>query len=177
MHDGAGNGYALALSAREQVGAMMCASGEADIFKSFGDAPAALGAIEALDQQREFDVLGGREDRDQIEGLKDEADFFATEDGGLGGSEAGRVYALNEDPAAGGFVDAADQVQEGRFAAATGTGDGEKFTGFDGEAQFVEGRHGAMVEGKAAGDLLDADECVRCAHRALFLSRAVFLLW
>ena len=42
MHDGAGDGDALALAAGEQVGPVIGASGEADVVQRFRDAPAAF---------------------------------------------------------------------------------------------------------------------------------------
>ena len=42
MNDGAGDGDALTLAAGEQVGPLLCASGEADVFERLGNARAAL---------------------------------------------------------------------------------------------------------------------------------------
>ena len=88
------------------------------------------------------------------------------------GAEAGGVHAVDEDAAAGGLVDAADQVEQGRFAAAAGAGDGEEFAAIDGEAEAVEGGNGAVVEGKTAGDLLDADEWRPLRSSDAFLSQS-----
>lgn len=176
MDDGASYGDALALTAGEQVRTMISTSGEADILQGFSHTAAAFRAIESLNEQGELDVLGSGEDRDEVEGLKDEADLFAAEDGGLGRTKPAGVNAFDENPAAGGFVDTANQVEKGRLAAATRAGYGEKLAGTDGEAQAAEGDDVAVVEGEPPGDLFDADECVRCVHRALFLSMAVSLL-
>ena len=134
-------------------------------------------APDALNEQWELDVFGGGEDGDQIEGLKDEADFFAAQRGGLRGAESRGVDALDEDAAAGGLVDAADQVQQGGFAAAAGAGDGEEFAGIDAEADVVEGGDRAVIQGKFAGDLLNADEWVGWSHRAVLPFQGVIVRW
>lgn len=126
---------------------MVGTRGEADAFECFGDAFATLVGTEALDEQRVLDVFGGRKDGDQIEGLKDEADFFAAQGRGLRGGKARGVGAGDEDAAAGGLVDAADEVQQGGFAAAAGAGDGQEFAGVYLETDVVEGGDGAVVEG------------------------------
>ena len=161
MDDGASDGDALALAAGEEIGAMMGAGGEADVFESFGDAAAAFERWRSLNEKRVLDIFGGGEDGDEIEGLKDEADLFAAEQGGFGRGEAGGVDAFNQDAAGGGLVDAADEVEEGGFAAAAGAGDGEKIAAMDGEREAVEGGDGAVVEREAAGDLLDINDGVR----------------
>ena len=134
-------------------------------------------ALDALNQQRVFDIFAGGEDGDEVEGLKDEADFFAAESGGLGGAEPGGVDSLDEDAAAGGLVDATDQVQQGGLAAAAGAGDGEEFAGIDAKVDVVEGGYGAVVEGKFAGDLFNADEWVGGSHRALLPFQGVIVRW
>jgi hypothetical protein len=155
---------------------MARARGEADIFESGGYAAAALRGGESLDEERVLDVFGGGEDRDKVEGLKDEADLLAAENRGLRRAEAGGVCALDEDAAGGGLVNAADEVEEGGFSAATGARDGEKFATVNCEAEAVEGGDEAMVEGEAAGDLLDTDEGVRRIHRALSFRELGFWL-
>ena len=88
MHDGTSDGDALAFSAREQVGPLLRAGGEADVGEGFGDTSTAFAGIEALDEKGILDVFGGREDRNQIEGLEDEADSFAAKGRGLRGTQA-----------------------------------------------------------------------------------------
>ena len=79
MHDGAGDGNALTFAAGEEIGAMVRAGGEADVFEGLGDALAAFGGTESLDEERVFDIFGGGEDGDQVEGLEDEGDLDAAQ--------------------------------------------------------------------------------------------------
>ena len=72
--EGAGDGDALLLAAGEFVRAVLRAVAEADHVEQ---RPGALGAGAALgpgEAQRDLDVLGGAEDRDEAEGLEDEAE-------------------------------------------------------------------------------------------------------
>jgi hypothetical protein len=81
MDDGSGDRNALALSAGEQIGPLSGAGRETDAFKRGSGTLAPLAGSHTLHQQRKLDILSGSEDGDEIEGLKDEADFLATESG------------------------------------------------------------------------------------------------
>jgi hypothetical protein len=167
MDDGAGDGDTLAFAAGEQVGTLIGAGGEADTFKSGGGALTAFVAVESLDEQGELDVLGGGEYGDEIEGLKDETDLPAAQGGEALWIQLGGVYAIDEDAAGGGLVDAADEVEEGGLAASTGTGDGEELAGGDVEVHVVEGADKAVVHGESAGDCFGGYELRRlvgCIH-------------
>ena len=153
MDDGAGDGDALALAAGEQVGALMGAGGEADAFESGSRRGGGARCVgESLNEQRVLDVLGSGEDGNEIEGLEDVSRFFR---GGAaevcGGREAGGVDAFDEDAAGGGLVDAADQVEQGGFAAAAGAGDGEEFAGAMVRLSAIEGGDCAVVEREYGG--------------------------
>jgi hypothetical protein len=111
VDDGAGDRHALTFSSGEQVGAMPGARGEADAFEGVSDSPAALGAIESLNQQRVLDIFRRGEHGNEIERLEDESDFFTAEDGGLRWAEARDIDAVDEDAAGGGLVDAANQIE------------------------------------------------------------------
>jgi hypothetical protein len=76
--------------------------------------PADLGHL----QQRILDVLLGRQDRQQVEGLKDEADGSRTDLGEFVGRLAGDIPAIDDHLALAGRIDAPHDVQEGGLAAA-----------------------------------------------------------
>ena len=101
---GAGDGDALLLAAGEFVGAVPSASGESDRFEQFVGAASALADAGSGDAQREFDVLVGREQRQQSEGLEDEADAVASELGELALGVLGDVLAVDRDVPGGGRV-------------------------------------------------------------------------
>src|SRR6202022_5087908 len=69
------------------------------------------------------DVAFGGEIRKQIETLKHEANFVATEPGALGVAHGSEFVAVDEDGAFGSLSHAADNVEQGRFAAAGGAHD------------------------------------------------------
>jgi hypothetical protein len=66
--------------------------------------------------------------------------------------------AINEDGAGSWLVDAADEVQQGGFAAAAGAGDGEEFAGIDFERNAVESDDTSMVHGVAAANVAELNE-------------------
>ena len=75
----------------------------------------------SVDELGDGDVAFGAQSRKQIETLKDEADFVATEPGAFGVAHGGEFVAVNEDGAFGSLGHAADYVEQGRFAAAGGS--------------------------------------------------------
>src|SRR6185503_14045711 len=77
VDDGASDGNALTFTTGEEIRAVAGARGKTDVVEGFGDAATPLGGGEALNEQRVFDIFGGGEDGNEIEGLKDEADLFA----------------------------------------------------------------------------------------------------
>ena len=168
MDDGAGDGYALAFAAGEQVGPMAGAGGKADICEGFGNALAALARADALDEQRILDVFAGREDGDQVEGLKDEADLFAAEESEVceGLSREVSVPSMRMRPLVG------LSMQPIRFSSVDlplplGPEMARNSPASMLEADVVEGSDGAVVKGKSAGDLVNADEWVGWSHRGL----------
>ena len=78
-----------------------------------------------------------------------------------------RIHAVDENASAGGLVDAADEVEQGGFAAAAGAGDGQEFAGFDLEADIIEGGDGVVVEGKSARNPVNVNEGGGWSHRGL----------
>ena len=87
---GAGDGDALLLAAGELRRAVAGAVGEPDACRAAAAIRAPLRRA-AREAQRQRDVLGGRERRQQVEGLEDEADAVAAQPGELGVVEARRA--------------------------------------------------------------------------------------
>ncbi len=100
----------------------------------------------------------GRQVRDEVELLEDEADLVGAEAVELGGAHGGDVDVVDFEFAGGGAVEAADQVDEGALAGAGGAGDGDPFAGDDGEGGVGEGADGAAVAGVLAGDVAEGDD-------------------
>jgi hypothetical protein len=80
-------------------------------------------------QQRIFHVFGGRQHRQQVEGLEDETDGARAQLGELIGRAPADILIVDVDLAAARSVDAANQVQERRLAAARRSGDRQKTPG------------------------------------------------
>src|SRR6476661_5756338 len=92
----------------------------------------------------------------------------------MGRAEGAGIDALDKNAAGGGLVDAADQIEERRFAAPAGACDREKLPGVDLKTDVIEGGDCVVVEREFAGDVFNADKCVGPIHRAAFPFQSVF---
>ena len=119
------------------------------------------------DPQRDecgFDVLGGRQGGDQVEGLEDEPDLLGADPGELGFAERAEVGAVQFDGALGRAVEAAEQVEQGGFAVAGAALDGQPLAVFDHQVQVADCRDGAaalLVELGHTGQLVHGCSPVR----------------
>jgi hypothetical protein len=82
-----------------------------------------------VDMLGDGDVAAGIERRKKIETLENEADLVPAEFGALGIAHQGKVVAVNEHFSARGARQAAEDVEQGRFAAARRAHYGHRFTG------------------------------------------------
>ena len=78
---GPGDGHALPLSAGELVGTLAGLIAQADLIEPVANALAPLRRGDVLQQERILDVLVRGEDRDEVEGLEDEAERVAARGG------------------------------------------------------------------------------------------------
>ncbi len=111
VDEGAGDGDALFLAAGEGFCFVVFFVGEFDFGEEFVDVVDFF----AVKVGGEEDVVEDGEVWFEVEFLEDEANFFAVEG----------------DRAFGGFVEAADELEEGGFSGAGRSDDGDEFTGFD----------------------------------------------
>jgi hypothetical protein len=116
------HGDALLLAARQLGGAVAQAVAQPDGVDQAGH-PRLVG-LAAGDGQRQLDVLLGRQDRQQVEGLEDEADLVAAQVGELLVVELGELRAVQDDRAGRRPVESGEQVHERRLARARGAHDG-----------------------------------------------------
>src|SRR5690606_38306906 len=63
----------------------------------------------------------------------------------------GDVLAVEEEPARGRIVDAADQVEDGGLAGAVGADDGEDLAALHGEADVIDGADAAETDAQPLG--------------------------
>ena len=118
---GAGDGDALLLAARELGRLMVVSVAEADdIQKLHAACDPVVGGCSGEDS-RQGNILQGRHNRNQVEGLEDIADRMAPQVGQLSGIKLGHVDIVDEHAAAVGLVQAADGVEEGGFPRAGGS--------------------------------------------------------
>lgn len=145
--EGAGDGDALLLAAGEGIRAVAEAVGEFEVGHELAGFEVGGGAVAAVEHEGEEDVFFGGERGDEVEGLEDQADAAAAEEGEGFVGEGGEVGAGDEDVAGIGLGEAGHEVEEGAFARATGTHDGEEGSAADIEGDAGEGGDLAVGEG------------------------------
>src|SRR5690606_30920035 len=132
VDEGAGEGDALALSARQPHGGAVCQIGDACEFEDLGDAAVDLRGRDPSHAQSEGDVRAHVHVREQRIGLEDRVDRA------LVGRRAGRGLSGEKDLAAIGVVKSRDDPEGGRFPAARGSEQGEEFAVPDGERHALQ---------------------------------------
>ena len=137
----AGDGGALHLATAHLVRKGMGAFGESDEVEHFRRPRASVACAVAAKEQRKFDVLDRGHGRQEIEKLKDDAEAFAPVDGerGIIGPVQGEVH--DKDFAGGGLIEAAEQIEEGAFAAAARPGHRTERERLDGQRDVTKGVH------------------------------------
>src|SRR5437764_190819 len=105
-----GDGGTLHLAPRELSGQVAGPLREPDLGDGVGHGAICAPSVE---EQRERDVLGHRERRDEVEELEDEADLLPPQPGPLADAQSPQVAAVERDQTVVGLVDPAGQVQQG----------------------------------------------------------------
>jgi len=120
------DGDALLLAAGHAAGDRAGELRDAEVVEQLAPARARLARRQPREQPGELDVVGDREVGDEVEELKDEADLAAAQ------LRPGRLAELVDSAAAEvdlagcGSVEPAEQVQQGRLAAARGAHDADE---------------------------------------------------
>jgi hypothetical protein len=148
----AGDRDALLLAAGHLVGPVVHAVGQSDAVEHLGGAGPALAAADAAIDQRQRDVVPGGGAGEQVERLEDEADGPVAQPGQFGRRQGGDVAPADQQGAAGGPVQAAEQVHEGRLAGARGADDGQVVALGDGQRHPAQRGHADAVQLVGAGD-------------------------
>ena len=160
IHEGARDGDALLLSAgklgREVIGAL----GEPDDLEGVEGAVAHLagGEFTAAVKHGELDVFEGGGAGEEVEPLKDEAEFFVAEVGEGVAVEFEDVDAIEKIAAARRPVEAAERVHEGGFAGAAGAHDCHEFAAIDFERDAADGVDLDLAGIVDAVDVLKVDD-------------------
>src|SRR5271163_4236784 len=161
-HQRAGHSHALLLTTGELrwvVAETVC---HAHALEGVLDFLFALGGTCAAIGEWELDVFVDGEITDQVEGLKDEADFAVADAGAFADGEFGDGLTVQEVDAVGWRVQQAKDGEQRGLAAARRTGDRDVLTLLDFKMNFFEGVRFNFV---GVEDFLNAfhfDECIVC---------------
>jgi hypothetical protein len=158
----AGDGDALLFAAGECIDRAVRASLQPDIGKRRQAALACGPSAHPIQLEHQAHVLGNIERRNQIEKLVDEADVGATEQGARRFRERAHLQAIDVDGAAVGTIDAADQVEQCRFARAAATHDRDALAGGDLRIELIENAVDALALAEVAAELADAEHIWQC---------------
>lgn len=152
------HGYALLLATGE-LGGIVFASmrhphflqGRIDLLFPFRRGHPAIG-------QRQFDILKHGEVADEIEALKDEADFAISYAGAVRMVEAGDRLAIERVVAVARRIEQAEDRQQGGLAAARRAGYGHEFAAAYDQVDFSEGMGFHFIGEKHFCDLFEFDQ-------------------
>jgi membrane peptidoglycan carboxypeptidase len=136
---GARDGDALALTARQGRRQGVEAVAEVDQFELLAGDRFALAARDALVDQGHGDVLGRRAVGHEVEGLEDEPDLLGAQLGAPGLLHRSGVVAVEVVVAGRRSVEQAQQVEHGRLARAGGADDGDVLAVVDAQVDRFEG--------------------------------------
>jgi hypothetical protein len=120
-HDGAADGDALALAARQLAGPAVKIVRQVQHLGGMGHAAVLFGLVHARHLQRKGDVLAHRHVRVKRVGLEHHGQAA------LGGRQVGRIAAVDLDRARGGILKPRDQAQQGGLAAARRADEDDEF--------------------------------------------------
>ena len=150
--EGAGDGHAHFLAAGKLAGIRVGFFGEADELEDAAAGGGAFGGRNAAQGEREFDIGGHRQPREERRLLEDERE--------VGGGGVRRT-TVDREGAGGVRGEAGDEAEQRGFAAAAGADEGNEITGLRGEADAVEHER-AVAE--AFEDVLEFDDGRRHGH-------------
>jgi hypothetical protein len=131
---------------------------EPDPLQHLDRAPPCLFGSHPAQQQRQLDVLGRGEHRDQVEGLEDEPHGGGPVGRALGVGHREQVLAGDQHPAAVDVVQAGQAVQQGGLARSGWPHDRHHLALVDGEVQVDQGLHLDLPGAVHLADLLGDEQ-------------------
>ena len=155
----AGDGDALLLAAGE-LGRAVARGGRSRPTVATSSSSHAGSGLPPGELERQHDVLGRREHREQVEELEDEADVVAAQHRQLRVVEAADVDAGDRDLARGRLVEAGEDVHQRRLARARRAHDGGQAAGGDVDRDAAQGVDGRVALAVAADDVAGGDDRV-----------------
>jgi hypothetical protein len=154
--DGAGDADALLLARGQHDRRQVFLAEQPDLVERRPHPAAGLAGARAGDHQRQADVVEHRPVAQQLVVLEHHADM-AAEGRHLAARNGRGVAPADQHLAAGGALDAGDELQERALARAGMSGQERHLAGLDAKAQVADG---VAPAGIALEDLLEADHCV-----------------
>lgn len=154
----ASDGDALSFAAAELCRSVVEALAESDGFEECFGALSSLSSRGAGEGEGDFDVLSSGEHLEEVEGLEDEAECSESECGAVFAAEVLGGLSLDVDLALCGGVDEAEEVEEGGFAAAGGSGDGDEVAGLDVDVAGLECFDALASESVDALEVADGED-------------------
>ena len=151
-------GNALLLTAGKLCGEVLRTVGHLDAFERAPDFFLAFGGGHSAIGKGEFHVLIDSEIADEVEGLKNEADFAVADTRSVAELQAGNRLAVEGVIPFRGRVEQAEDGKERGLPTAGRAGDGEVFALFDFEIDRVQGVGFEFVGQKDFGYALHVDE-------------------
>ena len=137
----------LLLTARQLARAVRLPLGEADLGQHLGRAAPSRACAHALGTQRHLDVLGGREARDQVERLEDDADPAPAVVVESAPVELGHLDAVEPHASSLGAENRGQHRQQRRLAAAARAQQHRELSAADVDRQAVDGAHDISAAG------------------------------
>ena len=137
--EGAGDRYALLLTAGHFIRAVGEAVSKSDHLEDFDGTFAGLLRIHAAEEERQGDVADGVIRVQKVVGLEDVADVVSAEVGQLTGGELRQVDARDFDGAGCRRVKSPDHVEKSTLTGSRRTHDGEVFTAEDIDVDVFQG--------------------------------------
>jgi len=160
MHDGSSDGHALLLASGKFARAMVGSLGESDAPQRFEGFLTSQIGWTAQEQQREFDIFNRREDRKQVEILKDKAKRPSTQVGSSVVGDAVEGLAVHVNRSGAGLVNSGEDVEQGGLPASRGAHHGNHVTRSDGQLNPTNGfnrRIAGLIEFPKTGGLQSGD--------------------
>jgi len=161
MHERACYRDALLLAARQGVHRSMKTVAETDFREHRDTALTSLCAADAVELEREPDVLLDVERGKQIEELIDEADACTAKQSAVRLAQRRDIATVDFNRAAVRPIDAADDIQEGRLARAAASDDRDSLAAADLRVGLIEHAVNARPLAKAATELPDDEHIQR----------------
>ncbi len=142
VHEGTGDGDALALAAGEFGWEVGGAVGEADFLEEVLGAGDVVGGDFGGGEFGEEDILQRRELGEEVVVLENEADVLGAEFCEGGGIEGEGIRFVESESAGRWCVEGAEDVEQGGFAGAAGAEDGEGIAGIESESDAADDDQG-----------------------------------